>query len=154
MRNTRPFFFLFLLLLLAPDALQAQKNKWIWGPSVGYQYQSGNFLKVSGWNLFALNSKEYIKADAGADFTWMMDKTTVIPELGFTYYRGKDVVWSALKAEVTPYTFTPKIGIGLICLVDIAVGYGFDLRTKSQFKPVRGFTTSVNFNIPFNLTVL
>ncbi|SUJ16168.1 Uncharacterised protein [Sphingobacterium spiritivorum] len=154
MRNMRAFFFLFILLLVTPESLLAQKNKWVWGPSVGYQYQSGNFLKVSGWNLFALNSKEYIKVDAGANFTWMMDKTTVIPELGFTYYMGEDAFWPALKAEVTPYTFTPKIGIGLICLVDIAVGYGFDLRTKSMFKPVQGFTASVNFNIPFNLTVL
>ncbi|QQT27534.1 hypothetical protein [Sphingobacterium spiritivorum] len=154
MRNAIPMFFLFLLLLFAPKSLLAQKNKWIWGPSVGYQYQSGNFLRVSGWNLFALNSKEYIKLDAGANFTWMMDKTTVIPELGFTYYREDKMFWPALKAEITPYTFTPKIGFGLICLADVAVGYGFNISTKSQFKPIRGFTASVNFNIPFNLSVL
>ncbi|KAF5275483.1 hypothetical protein FQR65_LT16657 [Abscondita terminalis] len=108
-------FAVFAVILLpakGQQELSASKggSSWIWGPSVGYQYQKGNFLKVSGWGLFAPNDNQYMKIDAGANFTWMMDKTTVIPELGFTYYLSDKGVWPFLKGEITPYTVTPKAG--------------------------------------------
>ena len=77
---------MFSMCCMAQEQPWKEHNKWIWGPSVGYQYQSGNFLKVSGWGLFAPNDFQYMKIDAGANFSWMGGKATVIPELGFTYY--------------------------------------------------------------------
>ncbi|WP_235891169.1 hypothetical protein [Sphingobacterium lumbrici] len=77
-------------------------NSWIWGPSIGYQYQRGNVLKLSGWGLFAPNEYQYIKIDGGANFTWMMDRTTIVPELGLTYYLSDRGVWPFVKGEITP----------------------------------------------------
>lgn len=139
--------------LLTVGICCAQKtsgNKWIWGPSIGWQYQSGNFLKASAWGLFAPNDHQYMKIDAGANFTWMRSQTTVIPELGLTYYLSDRLVFPFLKAEVTPYTVTPKIGIGLLSIIDLGVGYGFDMQTKDGFKPIRGLAGSVSLNIPLN----
>lgn len=125
-------------------------NKWIWGPSIGWQYQSGNFLKAAGWGLFAPNDHQYMKVEAGANFTWMRNQTTVIPEVGFTYYLSDKLVFPFLKAEVNPYTVTPKIGIGLLSIIDLGLGYGFAMQTKEGFKPLQGITGSVSLNIPLN----
>ena len=150
---------LFIILSLVVSFSMAQEqpwkqhNKWIWGPSVGYQYQSGNFLKVSGWGLFAPNDFQYMKIDAGANFSWMEGKTTVIPELGFTYYLNDFVLFPFVKAELTPYTITPKIGASLFSIVDLGVGYGFDYNTKKNFKPIDGITVSVGVNIPLNFHI-
>lgn len=125
-----------------------QHTGWIWGPSNGYQYQSGSFLKASAWGLFAPNQSQYIKLDAGANFTWMMNKSTVIPEFGVTYYLNNVAVWPFIKGEITPYTATAKAGIGLFNLLEFAAGYGFDINTKKDFKPIDGFTFSVGVNVP------
>ncbi|WP_437919493.1 hypothetical protein [Sphingobacterium sp. LRF_L2] len=131
-------------------AQTAPGKTWIWGPSVGWQYQRGNFLKFSGWGLFAPNDKQYMKIDAGANLSWMREQTTVIPELGFTYYLSDRLLFPFLKAEITPYTVTPKIGIGVFSIIDFGLGYGFAMQTKSNFKPLEGFTASINLNIPLN----
>ncbi len=131
-------------------AQERKANKWIWGPSIGWQYQSGNFLKASGWGLFAPNDRQYIKIDAGANFTWMREQTTVIPELGITYYLSNKLIFPFIKAEATPYTITPKVGIGLLSIIDLGFGYGFSTATKADFKPIKGITGSVSLNIPLN----
>lgn len=125
-------------------------NSWIWGPSIGYQYQNGNFLKLSGWGLFAPNAYQCVKIDGGANFTWMMDRTTVVPELGVTYYLSDKGIWPFAKGEITPNTVTPKVGVSLASLVDIGVGYGFNINQKSDFKKIDGFTFSVGLNLPLN----
>ena len=128
-------------------------SSWIWGPSIGYQYQKGSFVKVSGWGLFAPNDHQYIKFDAGANFTWMKKGTTVIPEFGMTYYLSNVGVWPFVKAEITPYTFTPKVGISLLSFVDVGVGYGININEKSNFKKIDGFTGSININLPLNFFI-
>ncbi|GHE29950.1 hypothetical protein [Sphingobacterium griseoflavum] len=145
-------FLLVCSLLLVGFSFGQHKrgNKWIWGPSIGWQYQSGNFLKASGWGLFAPNDRQYVKIDAGANFTWMRQQTTVIPELGLTYYLSNRLVFPFLKAEVTPYTVTPKLGIGLLSIIDLGIGYGFAMQTKDNFKPIKGINGSVSLNIPLN----
>lgn len=94
-----------------------------------------------------------MKIDAGANFTWMGSGTTVIPELGFTYYLSNRGIWPFIKAEATPYTLTPKVGISLLSFVDIGLGYGIDINQKSGFKKLDGFTGSINFNLPLNFFI-
>ncbi|MFD1769182.1 hypothetical protein [Sphingobacterium suaedae] len=145
------YLFFIVLLNISPSLAQERSgNKWIWGPSVGWQYQSGNFLKASGWGLFAPNDRQYVKLDAGANFTWMRSQTTVIPEIGVTYYISNKLIFPFVKAEVTPYTLTPKLGIGLLSIIDLGLGYGFDIQTKDNFKPIQGVTGSISLNIPLN----
>lgn len=131
-------------------AQSQNKMGWIWGPSIGWQYQNGNFLKASGWGLFAPNEYQYMKINAGANFTWMQGKTTVIPEVGFTYYLRNSMLFPFVQAEVTPHTLTPKVGVGILSIVDLGIGYGFDINTKTKFKPLNGITGSLTLNIPLN----
>lgn len=143
------------LTALAQDPAPATKtgNSWIWGPSIGYQYQRGSFFKLSGWGLFEPNDHQYMKIDAGANLTHMMGKTHIIPEIGFTYYLGNVLAWPFLKVEATPYTITPKVGVSLMSMVDLGFGYGIDVNQKSGFKKLDGFTTSLNINVPLNFFI-
>jgi len=146
------FSLLLLLVSINSIGIAQEKDKkangWIFGPSVGYQYQNGSFLKASAWGLFAPNQSQYIKFDAGANFTWMLDQTTVIPEFGVTYYLNNVAVWPFIKGEITPYTATAKAGISIFSLLELSAGYGFDINTKKDFKPIDGFTFGVGVNIP------
>ena len=132
------------------QAQHPTKMGWVWGPAMGWQYQKGHFLKASGWGLFAPNDRQYMKINAGANFTWMQKKTTVIPEVGFTYYLDNSIIFPFVQAELTPYTITPKVGLSALSIVDFGVGYGFDIATKEGFKPLRGITGTVTLNIPLN----
>ncbi|MGJ1316708.1 hypothetical protein ACR78R_29400, partial [Sphingobacterium multivorum] len=58
-----------------------------------------------------------------------------------------------VKAELTPYTITPKVGASLFSIVDLGIGYGFDYNTKKNFKPIDGITVSVGVNIPLNFHI-
>ena len=78
----------------------------------------------------------------------MMHKTTVIPELGLTYYLNNVAVWPFIKGEITPYTATAKAGVSVFSILELAAGYGFNVHTKKDFKSIDGFTFSVGVNIP------
>ena len=129
----------------------AQKAVWNLGASAGYQYQHGNYLKLSGWALLDQQHAGFFKVDAGANFSWMQQKTTVIPELGLSYYFAEQWRWAFLKAEVTPYTVTPKVGLSIVSLLDLGLGYGFEFNKKKDFVPIEGFTVSVGLNIPLKI---
>lgn len=149
----RKILIVLVMLFLGQQAGFSQEKSrkadgWIFGPSIGYQYQSGTFLKASAWGLFAPNQSQYIKFDAGANFTWMMDQSTVIPEFGVTYYLNNVAVWPFIKGEITPYTATAKAGISVFSILELSAGYGFDINTKENFKPIDGFTFGVGLNIP------
>ncbi|MGJ1205789.1 hypothetical protein [Sphingobacterium lactis] len=150
MRKIIPLLLLFMsqIVTLFGQDRPKKADGWIFGPSIGYQYQSGSFLKASAWGLFAPNQSQYIKIDGGANFTWMMDGTTVIPELGVTYYLNNVAVWPFVKGEITPHTATAKAGISVFSILELSAGYGFDINTKKDFKPIDGFTFGVGLNIP------
>lgn len=150
MRKIIPLLLLFMsqIVTLFGQDRPKKADGWIFGPSIGYQYQSGSFLKASAWGLFAPNQSQYIKIDGGANFTWMMDRTTVIPELGVTYYLNNVAVWPFVKGEITPHTATAKAGISVFSILELSAGYGFDINTKKDFKPIDGFTFGVGLNIP------
>lgn len=144
------FISFMLFLAIRASSQTAEYPNWIFGSSIGWQYQKVNFMKVSGWTLFAPNQSQYVKIDVGANLSWMNSKTTVIPEIGATYYLSDKLLYPYVKAELNPYTLTPKIGFSIMSLLDIGVGYGFDVKTKKGIQTLNGFTTSISVNIPFN----
>lgn len=125
-------------------------NKWIFGPSLGYQYQKASFVKASFWALTDLGYANYLRFDGGANMTWKAGKTHAIPELGITYYLSAKAVWPFVKMEATPYTITPKVGVGIFNLFEVGAGYGVDLDTKQGLMPIKGFNISVGVSLPLN----
>jgi hypothetical protein len=149
MRVFAVLLFVFLTVT-SSNAQQVKRSRWIIGPSVGYQHQEKSFLKASLWGLTDLGYANYLRFDAGANLTFADKKSYIIPELGVTYYLGAKGVWPFLKAEVTPYTLTPKIGLGIFNILEFGAGYGFELKQKNNLPPIKGFNFSLGINIPFN----
>lgn len=143
-------FFFLIIMGNAFAQVGKEHNSWIWGPSIGYQYQKANFLKASFWGLTDVGYANYLRFDAGANMTWRNSKTYIIPELGATYYLGAKGVWPFVKAELTPYTVTPKIGVGLFNIVEVGVGYGMELGTKEQLGAIKGLNFSLGLSMPIN----
>jgi len=148
-----------LLLLVATCSFfftkgqELGKSSWIVGPSVAYQYQSNNFVKLSFWGLTDLGYADYLKIDAGADFTCSNKKMHVIPELGLTYYLNSRLIWPFIKAEVTPYTISPKVGLGIFNIIELGLGYGWSLKDKKELGPIKGFNFSLGLSLPLNYTL-
>lgn len=142
------FVVLTVLLMINLTAFsQEDKGAYLFGPSISYQNQSGNFLKFSAYGLFEL-AGNLVKVDLGGNYATMRDHSHVIPELGLTYFLNDDLGLFFVKGELTPYTITPKVGVSFVTFLDIALGYGFDMGAKQGLKPITGLTFSVSLNIP------
>jgi hypothetical protein len=138
---------LLLGLAIAPK-LQAQSS--LFGPTISYQYQKGSILKTGAYYATEVNTKNILKVDATANFTWIQNKSSVIPEIATTYYSAMYILGLLGRAELTPYTVTPKVGFTILTLLELDFGYGFAISDKKNYSPIKGFATSLRFNIPIN----
>lgn len=127
----------------------------LYGPTISYQSQSGNMGKIGGYYFyFSEKTNIGLKVDATANLAYFRNQLVVIPEAGLSLYPNADLLISPyVKAEINPYTFTPKIGFSLLTIVDFGFGYGLDVKTKPNLKPIEGFTFSIGINIPINFVL-
>lgn len=143
-----------LLYLLVPLSFvtNATAQDFLVGPTLSYQSQAGNILKVGGYYLQPLAGEAVgIKLEANAQFAYFRDAFRVIPEGSLTFYPTFDnLILPFLEGEITPYTVTPKVGLTVATIVDFGIGYGFDTKVKEGLKPIKGFTFSFGINIPLN----
>lgn len=143
-----------LLYLLVPLSFvtNATAQDFLVGPTLSYQSQAGNILKVGGYYLQPLAGDAVgIKLEANAQFAYFRDAFRVIPEGSLTFYPTFDnLILPFLEGEITPYTVTPKVGLTVATIVDFGIGYGFDTKVKEGLKPIKGFTFSFGINIPLN----
>lgn len=138
-----------LLTLLITTHTFAQTNAI--GPTLSYQNQSGNFLKLGGYFMRVAPNSFGIKVDATANMAYMRDQFIVIPEAGVSIFPNADyLVAPYIESEITPFTITPKVGLSIVHMIDFNLGYGFDIDTKKNMKPIKGFTFSLGFSIPLN----
>lgn len=132
----------------------AQGGDNLYGFSLGYANQSGNFGKIGAFYTFDFNNSTAIKIDANANMAYMRDDFQIIPEIGITGYITSLTLFDIfpfVETEFTPYTFTPKAGFSIFTMVDFGFGYGIKLHEKDNFKPIKGFQLSLGINIPLNL---
>ena len=143
-----------LLYLIVPLSFvtNATAQDFLIGPTLSYQSQAGNILKVGGYYLQPLAGDAVgIKLEAKAQFAYFRDAFRVIPEGSLTFYPTFDnLILPFLEGEITPYTVTPKVGLTVATIVDFGIGYGFDTKVKEGLKPIKGFTFSFGINIPLN----
>jgi len=143
-----------LLYLIVPLSFvtNATAQDFLVGPTLSYQSQAGNILKVGGYYLQPLAGEAVgIKLEANAQFAYFRDAFRVIPEGSLTFYPTFDnLILPFLEGEITPYTVTPKVGLTVATIVDFGIGYGFDTKVKEGLKPIKGFTFSFGINIPLN----
>lgn len=145
------FTLLFLIIssIIKAQALENINN--IYGPTISYQYQNGSVLKTGVFYSSKINSKKILKFDATANSTWTQKKYALIPELAVTYY--SEIYYFGLlgRAEFTPYTISPKVGFTFMTVWEMDFGYGFSINEKADFRPIKGFSTSLRLNFPLNM---
>lgn len=141
-----------LLIAILSSSGGVAAQDFVIGPSISYQSQAGNLLKVGGYYLQPLAGNAVgIKLEANAQFAYFRNQFLVVPEGSFTFYPTFDnLIVPFTEAELTPYTLTPKIGLSVGAIVEFGFGYGFDMKTKENLKPIKGFTFSLGINIPLN----
>jgi hypothetical protein len=130
--------------------MQVKAQEILYGPTISYQYQKGSAVKTGGYFAFAFLGENILKTEVTANFTWTQKKFVVIPELALSFYPESWVVAPFVRTEFTPYTFTPKVGVTMATLLDLDFGYGFSIADKQDYRPLKGFTVSLRFNIPLN----
>ncbi|ERJ58727.1 hypothetical protein [Sphingobacterium paucimobilis] len=138
------------LLLGIAISPHVQAQSYLLGPTVSYQYQKGSILKTGVYYATSINTRNILKLDATANFTWIQNKHAVIPEVAATFYSDMYILGLFARTEFTPYTVTPKIGISALTVLELDFGYGFPMANKTNYRPIKGFTTSLRFNIPLN----
>lgn len=141
---------LIILCLFLGCTVKLQAQNYFLGPTVSYQYQKGSILKTGIYYATDFSSTHIVKLDATANFTWIQNKYAVIPEIAATYYTDMYYIGLFGRAEITPYTLSPKVGLSVLTVLEIDFGYGFSIADKTSYAPINGFTTSLRFNLPLN----
>lgn len=145
----------FVILFVMLSMLSVKGQDFIYGPTLSYQYQKGSAVKIGGNVMTGVGFNNILRADITGNLTWMQGKFAVIPEVAFSYYFGSSEKVNLfpffVRAEVTPFTVVPKVGISVLTLFDIDLGYGFSIRDKKDYLPIKGFTGSVRFSLPLNM---
>lgn len=143
---------LFFLLFLGCNSLMLQAQDFLVGPTISYQSQAGNTLKLGGYFVKPIFGDAMgIRLDANTQFAYFRNQFLVIPEGSLTIYPTfNNLILPFVEGELTPYTLTPKIGLSFATILDLGIGYGFDIHTKQDLKPIKGFTFSFGINIPLN----
>jgi len=146
---------LFLFLIVQSAIGQSIFSDALIGPTFSYQQQHVNMTKWGAYLLMNPSKNLLFKVDASANLTRVANKSRTIPEIGFTYYQDIKapffLVTSTGEVEVTPYTLTPKVGVSLLTIVDIAFGYGIKMKDIEEGQAIKGFTFSVGVNVPLNV---
>ena len=143
-----------LLIVNFIHSVHAQVNPsfktWAIGFSSSYQHQQLPIAKFGLWALRDLSYAKYLRFDGGVDVAFYERKMYYIPEFGLTYYLSAKGIWPSVKAELTPYTITPKVAVGVFNILEFGVGYGLKIQDKKDIPSIDGLNISIGLSIPFN----
>ncbi|WP_282629804.1 hypothetical protein [Empedobacter sedimenti] len=142
--------------ILSAQQRQQKGQEFLYGPTIGYANQAGNFGKIGAFGFISIGELNFLKLDLNANITGMQGKTSIIPEAGLTFYnfpRRLGGIGFFAETEFTPFTFTPKGGLTIFTVFDLGFGYGIEMRQKENFKSIEGFQVSFGINIPLNFNI-
>ncbi|MDO5509323.1 MAG: hypothetical protein Q4F57_01370 [Weeksellaceae bacterium] len=130
--------------------------------SLGYAYQGSHFIEP-GYNLYLVRPNNHI-IDLGATLNvgYANDRMLWIPEaqLGYLFNFKNKVVdpysanfnsafWLA-RASISPYHVTPEVGITVLSLLELTVGYGY-VFNEHPAVDLSGLKLGLGLRIPFLL---
>lgn len=154
MKNIALNVFMLVCYVLSVSSTYGQADvrpkTWAIGLSSGYQHQQVSMAKLGLWALKDLSYAEYLRFDGGVNFAFFQNETHYIPELGVAYYISAKGIWPSVKAELTPYTVTPKVAVGVFNILEFGVGYGLKIQDKKGLPSIDGLNISIGLSIPFN----
>lgn len=131
--------------------------------NVGYEYWNGNYGKVGSDLFLVQDNNNILTFSANANLGYMKDQFRVIPEIGAGYmfnFRNNsgdpyssnfNSAFYVIRAEVSPWTITPKAGIAVLSIVELNAGYSFEFRENKDFKDMSGFRAGLTIHLPTQL---
>lgn len=153
----------FLVLFTFIPTNAQQKLTEYFTVNLGYEYWNGNFGKV-GTDLFLVQKNNNILTfSANANMGYMKDKFRIMPEVGAGYmfnfsnnigdpYSSNiSSAFYVIRAEVSPWTVTPKVGFAVLSLLEINSGYSFEFRNNDNFKDMSGIRAGLTIHLPTQL---
>ncbi|MDR2224241.1 MAG: pneumococcal-type histidine triad protein [Flavobacteriaceae bacterium] len=140
----------FLLLICCFTTIHAQKNiyRTIYDPifNVEYNYNGHTQLKAGLEHLLSENNFHYL--GIGALWTQYQDKGYVIPYAHYQYI-PKDKLYFAKLTASTKH-LQPTVGLSLLNIFDIGVGYAIPFDQNNSTPVIKGVTLSINLRITNN----
>lgn len=153
-----------LFIFLCAFNLQAQqKTTPYFVLNAGYEYWNGNYGKL-GTDLYLVQRNDnIISMNANVNLGYMRNEFRAIPEIGIGYlfnFRNNlgdpyssnmNSAFYVARADISPWTITPKIGITVLGLLEFNAGYAFEFREYKNFKDMNGFRTGFTVHLPTQL---
>ena len=130
--------------------------------NIGYTYHNLNYLET-GLNAYLVRpNDDIIDLGATANLGLSQGKFIAIPEaqVGYLWNIKHSVIdpyssnfnsafW-VLRTSVSPWHVTPEVGISIVDLIDLSVGYGFEFNDH-QHVDLDGLKLGLSFRLPFLL---
>ena len=156
--------FAILFFILISFGVKAQnKSTSYFVFNAGYENWNGNYGRL-GSDLYLVQANDNIlTVNANVNLGYMKDKFRAIPEIGVGYLFNfknnpgdpyssniSSAFYSA-RVDVSPWTISPKVGIAVLSLVELHVGYAFEFRSYDDFKDMDGIRTGLTIHLPSQL---
>lgn len=129
--------------------------------NAGYANLNGNYFKLGPEVYLTQPNGNLIDLSATANMAYFKDHFVIVPELGIGYqfnskktknridpYREyvNSTFYSA-RANVSPWSITPEIGIALAGIVEANVGYSFEIN-EHDYTSFDGIKFGLTIHIP------
>ena len=124
--------------------------------TVGYEYQTLNFGEIGGKLLFVSQDDFLVRAGASALLGSSKGEFVALPKVQVDFLlnsqKQRDIMHGYYfmgGVEATTKHLAPKVGIAILGIVDLTVGYGFSIDKKGiNGKELKGFNMNFTINIP------
>lgn len=152
-----------LLLLTSSIGFAQSKSTSYILLNAGYENWQGSWGNLGAELYLVQNNHSIIAFSANANMGYMQDRFRVIPEAGIGYLfnfknNGMDPYSSnmnasfySIRAEVSPWTISPKAGIAVLGLLEFNAGYAFEFNENKNFKSMEGFRFGLKLHLPTQL---
>lgn len=127
--------------------------------NIGYNNLNGNYLEL-GTNWYFVSQKDNIvEAGINGNFAYFKEHFVAVPELHIGYmFNAKgsktdpyakefNAAFYFVRFNASPWHITPELGISVLSLLDLSVGYGVEF-SDHDYANFNGLKLGFNLKIP------
>lgn len=155
--------FAFLLIINSFVLYAQNKTTAYFVLNAGYDYWNGSYGRLGSDLYLVQENNNIFTINANVDLGYMNDKFSAIPEMGVGYlfnFRNNtgdpyssnmNSAFYSIRADISPWTVTPKLGITVLSLLELNIGYAFEFREYKDFKNMNGVRAGLTIHLPTQL---
>lgn len=129
--------------------------------NAGYANLNGNYFKIGPEVYLVQPNENLIDLSLTANMAYFEKHFIVVPELGIGYqFNAKKVKnrtdpykeyvnspFYSVRANISPWNFTPEIGIALAGIIEGNIGYSFEFN-EHKYAGFKGIKFGITIHIP------